>query len=114
MEITDNQRQALQLLADTTDGCTLPALVRCGCTLEELHRLVREGLASADQMNVLGKPRGRPALVRLRISAAGRRMLARRDRTNQGLISVRLVLLVLFALGLLAGVCVGAFMISHA
>jgi gluconolactonase len=35
-----------ELLADAGEGSTVPALVRRGCTPEDLHRLVRRGLVS--------------------------------------------------------------------
>jgi DNA-binding PadR family transcriptional regulator len=82
-------------------------LVRRGCTVDELHRLVRDGLARAEPMTVQGK-RPSPADFYLRISDAGRKALAREKRRKW---SVRLALL--FLLGLLAGVCVAAFLTSH-
>jgi hypothetical protein len=58
-------------------------------------------------MNVQGK-RPSPADFYLRISDAGQKALARESRRKW---SVRLALL--FLLGLLAGVCAAAFLISH-
>ena len=114
MVLTSSQREALRLLADAGEGSTVPALVRRGCTVQELHRLVRDGLASAERMQVGGKPPSR-AVLHLRISRAGRDALARhRDRAGRAKISVKLLLLVLFVLGVLAGVVVGALLMPHA
>jgi hypothetical protein len=114
MALTSNQREALRLLADAGEGSTVPALVRHGCTVQGLHRLVRDGLASAERMQVRGKPPSR-AVLYLRISRAGRDALARhRDRSGRARISVQLLLLVLFVLGVLAGVVVGALLMPHA
>ena len=59
MVLTSSQKQALKLLASAGEGSTVPALVRRGCTVEELHRLVRNGLANAERMQVQGKPPSR-------------------------------------------------------
>ncbi len=83
----------------------MPALLRRGCTVDELHRLARDGFARAEPMNVQGK-RPSPADFYLRITDAGRKALARENRRKW---SVRMA--VLFLLGLLAGVCVAAFLI---
>jgi hypothetical protein len=92
----------------------MPALVRGGCTAEELHRLVRGGLVRAERVQVRGKPPS-PNDFHLRISDTGRRALARHDeRAGHGKISVKLVLIVLFVLALVAGMAVGAFMMPHA
>jgi hypothetical protein len=103
-----NQWKALRLLANAGVGSTMPALVRRGCTVDELQRLVRDGLASAEPIQVQGK-RPTPADFYLRVSDAGRRALARQE-CRKG--SVRLALL-LFVIGLLAGVGVAAFLISR-
>jgi hypothetical protein len=105
MVLTRTQREALRLLANAGVGSTVPALVRRGCAVDELHRLVRDGLARAERLNVQGK-RPSPEDFYLRISDAGRKALARQYR--------RRFALLLFVLGLLAGVCVGAFVISLA
>jgi hypothetical protein len=86
--------------------------VRRGCTGEALHRLVRDGFVNAERIQVQGKQPS-PVAFYLRISDAGRKALARQDgRPRRGKISTRLVLVVLFALGLLAGVAAGALMTS--
>jgi hypothetical protein len=72
------------------------------------YRLVRDGLASAEPIQVQGK-RPTPADFYLRVSDAGRKALARQERRKG---AVRLALL-LFVIGLLAGVCVAAFLISR-
>ena len=99
-----NQWKALRLLANAGVGSTMPALVRRGCTVDELQRLVRDGLVSAEPIQVQGK-RPTPADFYLRVSDAGRKALARHERRKG---SVRLALL-LFVIGLLAGVCFAAF-----
>jgi hypothetical protein len=114
MVLTRSQRQALELLANAGERSTVPALMRGGCTAKDLHRLVRDGLVSAERIRARGKPPS-PADFHLRISDVGRQALARHDElAGQGTISVMLVLIVLFVLGLLAGVVVGAFMVTRA
>jgi hypothetical protein len=113
MALTSSQRKALKLLADAGDGCTVPALVRSGCTLEELRHLARSRLTITERVREPGSLRA-PTVTRVRISDAGRKALARQDgQTNRRKISARLVLLVLFVLGTLAGVGVGALLASH-
>ena len=112
--LTASQREALKLLATAGEGSTVPELVRRGCTDEELHRLVRDGLAKAERMQVRGKPASR-AIFHLRISDAGRKALARPgDRPRRTNFSIRLVVLVLFVVGVLAGMCFGALLIAPA
>ncbi len=113
MVLTSSQREALKLLANTGEGCTVPALVRGGCTVEELRHLARSRLTVAERVCGPGTLRA-PTIVRVCISDAGRKALARQDgRTNRRKISARLMLLVLFVLGTLAGVGVGALLASH-
>jgi hypothetical protein len=91
-----------------------PALVRRGPTVEGLHRLVRNGLAKVKRMQVQNKPQSRAAFP-VRTSDAGRKTLARQyDRPGHRKLSMRLVLVVLFVFGVLAGGCIGAFMLPHA
>jgi hypothetical protein len=112
MVLTRSQRKALELLANAGEGSTVPALVRDGCTAKDLHRLVRDGLVRAERIRAGGKPPS-PADFHLRISDVGRTALARHDElARHGAISVKLI--VLFVLGLLAGVVAGAFMVTHA
>jgi hypothetical protein len=75
MGINDDQRQALRMLADSPEGCTVPMMLAHGCAVMELRRLVRAQLATAGRERV---PRSRPSssIVRLRITQAGRRALA--------------------------------------
>jgi hypothetical protein len=111
MVLTSSQREALKLLANAGEGCTAPVLVRNGCTIEELRHLTRSRLTVTERAR--GTVRA-PTVVRVRISDAGRKALARRDdRTDRRKISARLVFLVLFLLGTLAGVGVGALLASH-
>jgi hypothetical protein len=111
MVLTRNQREALKLLANSAQGFAVPALVRGGCTAKELHRLVRGGLVRAERIRVLGKAPS-PADFHVRISDAGRQALARHDEVA-GRGAVKLVLIVLFVLGLLVGVVVGTFTVTH-
>jgi hypothetical protein len=91
----------------------VPALVRSGCTVEELRDLARSRLTITERVREPGTLRA-PSVMRVRISDAGRKALARQDgRTIRRKISARVVLLVLFALGTLAGVGVGALLVSH-
>jgi hypothetical protein len=113
MVLTSSQREALELLANAGEGCTVPALVRRGCTGEDLRHLARSRLAITERVSEAGPLRG-PTVVRVRISDAGRKALAREGgRPTRRKISARLMLLVLFALGTLAGVGVGALLASH-
>jgi hypothetical protein len=77
MVLTLPQLKALRLLHAAGTGSTVPALMRRGCTVDELHRLVRDGFARAEPMNVQDK-RPSPADFYLRITGAGRKALARR------------------------------------
>ena len=108
MVLTRGQREALKLLAEAGEGSTAPALVRRGCTPEDLHHLVRNGLVSAEPIRVRGKPPS-PADFHLRISDAGRKALARHEPMGDGTRLV-LIVLMLFVLGFLAGIVAGAFM----
>jgi hypothetical protein len=114
MVLTRSQRKALELLANAGEGSTVPALVRCGCTANDLHRLVRDGLVRAQRIRARDR-RPSPKDFHLHISDVGRQALARRDDfAGRGMISIKLVLILLFVLGVLAGVVVGAFMITRA
>jgi hypothetical protein len=108
MVLTRSQREALQLLAEAGEGSTVPALVRRGCAPKDLHRLVRGGLVRAERIRVRGKPPS-PADFHLRISEAGRKALARHD-VLVGHSSLVPIVIMLFVLGLLAGIVAGAFM----
>jgi hypothetical protein len=113
MQLTSSQCEALKLLANAGEGYTVPALVRSGCTIEELRHLARSRLTIAERVRGSGTLRA-PAVVRVRISDAGRKALARQEgRTNRRKISARLVMLVLFVLGTLAGMSVGALLARH-
>ena len=75
MGITGDQRRALQMLADSPEGCTVPMMLAYGCAIVALRRLVRDQLAMTARERV---PRARRTItvVRLRITNAGRRALA--------------------------------------
>jgi hypothetical protein len=107
MGLTTGQRHALELLADAAHGYTVPLMVGRGCDVVALHHLARHRLAVADRVRVRGSRSG--TVVRLRISDDGRKALARQKGRR---ISAKLVLLVLFVVGLLAGVGVGALMMA--
>jgi hypothetical protein len=112
MVLTTSQRQALKLLANAADGCTVPRMLGYGCSIAALRQLARCRLVSTD-VRVPGDRR--LTEVRIRISDAGRKALARHDdRPDNGRIPAKLVLLVLFVVGLLAGVGAGALMIAPA
>jgi len=76
MVLTNNQREALKLLANAADGYTVPFMLNHGRSVTALRRLARCGLATTDRVRVPGR-RGAPAIARLRISDAGRKALAR-------------------------------------
>ena len=109
MVLTRSQREALKLLAEAGEGSTVPALVRRGCTPEDLHRLVRDGLVSAERIRVRGKPPS-PADFHLRINDTGRKALARHDVLVGDSTRLVLIVIMLFALGFLAGIVAGALM----
>jgi hypothetical protein len=71
--LTNDQREALQMLAESADGCTVPNLMTRGCGLGMLDGLVRDRLATAHSEREHGR---RTKVVRLRITGAGRRVLA--------------------------------------
>jgi DNA-binding PadR family transcriptional regulator len=66
--------KALRLLAESEGGCTAPTMVRYGCTMPTLRRLVREGLASVERGQARQKRSWR-AVFLLRITGAGRKAL---------------------------------------
>jgi hypothetical protein len=110
--LATDQHEALKLLANAAHGCTVPFLLESGCSVTALRHLARRRLAIADRVRVPGEPKS-PTVVRLRISKAGRQALQDSQpnrRKNLGALTV----LALFAIGVIAGMCVAAFMISHA
>jgi hypothetical protein len=107
MVLTTGQRHALELLADAAHGYTVPLMLGRGCDVVALRHLARHRLAVADRVRVRGDRSG--TVVRLRISDDGRKALARRKGRR---ISAKLVLLVLFVVGLLAGIGVGSLMMG--
>jgi hypothetical protein len=70
--LTDHQRLALKLLADSANGCTVLTMLTQGCAIGMLHGLVRTGLATAHRERE--HPRQRK-IIRLRITDAGRRAI---------------------------------------
>jgi hypothetical protein len=107
MALTPAQWKALRLLQAAEEGSTVPALLRRGCAVDELHRLMRDGFTSAEPMPVQGRQPS-PSDFYLRITDAGRVALARENRRKW---TVRIALL--FLLGLFAGVGIAAFLISQ-
>jgi hypothetical protein len=107
MVLTRSQPEVLKLLAEAEEGSTVHALVRRGSTPKDLHRLVRGDLVRAERIRVHGKPPS-PADFHLRISDAGRKALARHDVGDS--MSLVLIVIMLFVLGLLAGIVAGALM----
>ena len=110
--LATDQLEALALLANATHGCTVPFLLDRGCSVTALRHLAHRRLAFADRVPVPGQPKS-ATVVRFRISKAGRQAL-QDSRPGHRRISVKLVILVLFIAGVLAGACVGAFVIPHA
>lgn len=110
--LATDQHQALKLLADAAQGCTVPFLLHSGCSVAALRQLARQRLAIADRVRVPGKPKS-TTVVRLRISKAGRQAL-QDNRPNRHKNLVRLAILVLFGLGMVAGIYVGAFVFPQA
>jgi hypothetical protein len=105
------QQQALR--PDAAHGCTVPFMLNHGCSVAALRHLARRRLAITDRVHVPGKPKS-VTVVRLRINDAGLKALARQEgRSDRRKISVKLVLLVLFALGAITGAGVGALLASH-
>jgi hypothetical protein len=76
MVLTTGQQEALKLLANATHGCTVPYLLNHGCSVAALRHLARRRLAITDRVAEPGKPKV-ATVVRLRISDAGRKALAR-------------------------------------
>ena len=71
-----NRRRALAVLADSPDGCTEAIMLAHGFTAELLIELVRADLATASTERV-GRGRKPVEVVRMKITEAGRRALAR-------------------------------------
>jgi hypothetical protein len=71
MVLTTSQRQALKLLANAADGCTLPRMLGYGCSIVALRQLARCRLVITGRVRVPGNRR--LTEVRLRISDAGRK-----------------------------------------
>jgi hypothetical protein len=71
-----NGRHALKLLAKSSDGCTEAALLAYGFNPNILAGLVRTGLVSL-HMDRVRAGAGWFEIRRLRISAAGRRVIGR-------------------------------------
>jgi hypothetical protein len=107
-----DQHEVLMLLADAAHGCAVPFLLDSGCSVTALRHLARQRLVIADRVPVPGKPKS-ATVVRLRISKAGRQAL-QDSRPNRHKNLVSLALLVLFGLGMIAGMYVGAFVIPQA
>jgi hypothetical protein len=84
MALTSSQRKALKLLADAGDGCTVPALVRSGCTLEELRHLARSRLTITERVREPGSLRAyRNARPHQRRRAEGAGPSGRPDEPSQ-------------------------------
>jgi hypothetical protein len=98
MMLARAQCKALRLLHTAGRGSTVLALLRHGCTVQELHQLVRDGFASVEPV-VVQRRRPSHSDFYLRITETGRKALARENRVKW---AVRMALL--FLLGLFAGV----------
>ena len=107
-----DQHAALKLLAAAAHGCTVPCLLNSGCSVASLRHLARQRLAIADRVRVSREPKS-GTIVRFRISKAGRQALQDgRHIRHKNL--VRLAILLLFVVGMVAGMYVGAFVLPHA
>jgi hypothetical protein len=73
--LTNNQREALKLLADAADSYTVPFMLNNGCSVAALRHLARYRLVVTDGVREPG--RRRLTIARLRISDTGRKALAR-------------------------------------
>jgi hypothetical protein len=110
--LATDQHESLKLLADAAHGCTVSFLLDSGYSVATLRHLARQRLVVADRAPLPGGPKSATA-VRLRISSAGRQAL-QDSRPNRHKNLVKLVILLLFGLGMIAGMYVGAFVIPHA
>jgi hypothetical protein len=72
--LDDEQRRALTVLAKNADGCTTTNMLASGFSLSLLNRSVRVGLASS-HLDSEEHDRQPAAIMRLRITEAGRRAL---------------------------------------
>jgi hypothetical protein len=72
-ELTDEERAALEMLAASPRGYSLPTVKARGFAYEMLQGLVRTGLASV-QRDAVGTEKTK--LAHLRITAAGRKVIA--------------------------------------
>jgi hypothetical protein len=70
----DRRRRLLELLAASRDGCTESILIAHGFTIPQMVELVRGGLATAERV-IAGKRE--IEIARVRITAAGRRVITR-------------------------------------
>jgi hypothetical protein len=70
------RRQALELLEASIDGCTEAIMLSYGFKTELLVQLVNAGLATATTEHMVVGGRG-VKVVRMRITAAGRRALSK-------------------------------------
>ena len=73
MSLTNNQRAALQMLAQSPRGYSLSTVMARGFAFEMLQDLVRAGLATAHR-DAVGA--GKTKVAHLRITAAGRSVIA--------------------------------------
>jgi hypothetical protein len=74
MSLLDTQRAALQMLAKSPRGYSLPTVIARGFTFEMLQGLVRAGFATAPRDTV---GTGKSKLAHLRITDMGRKALAK-------------------------------------
>ena len=72
-----DRRRALELLASCPGGCTEAILVAHGFTVEQMAELVRDGLVTAQTARIAAGSRT-IEVARIRITDAGRRVLAGR------------------------------------
>jgi hypothetical protein len=72
---TPDRRRALELLAASPDGCTEAIMLAHGFTVPQMVKLVRAGLATVTAERIVA-PGYRGELTRVKITEAGRRVLA--------------------------------------
>jgi hypothetical protein len=74
-QLTNEQRRALRILSRHPDGCAEANMLAHGFKVDQIARLVLDGLARADQHEVPDGGR-RINVVWVRITVAGRKAIA--------------------------------------
>jgi hypothetical protein len=66
MALTNSQREALKLLADSADRCAVPIMLNHGCGIAALTRWMSCRLVVMDRMRELGSNRSLSAISPMR------------------------------------------------